>query len=93
MCKIVILFAIIGVLTTLLFLCKFVFLIILAIKRNGKDNKYWSIERHQMCSNNYENSWFLIPTIDIHRCNEYLEVSVKFLKWEYYTNYKLSTEV
>ena len=46
-----------------------------------------------MCSTNYENSWFFIPTIDIHTCNEYLEVSVKFLKWEYYTNYKLSTEV
>ena len=93
MCKIVILFAIIGVLTTLLFLCKFVFLIILAIRRKGSDDKYWSIERHQMCSNNYEDSWFFIPTIDIHTCNEYLEISVKFLKWEYYTSYKLSTEV
>lgn len=86
-------FAIIGVLVVLLFLCKFVFLLILAIRRSGRDNKYWSIERHQMCSDNYENSWFLIPTIDIHTCNEYLEVSVKFLRWEYYTNYKLSTEV
>lgn len=85
-------FAIIGVLVVLLFLYKFVFLIILAVRRRGS-NEFWSIERHQMCSENYEHSWFLIPTIDIHTCNEYLEVSVKFLRWEYYTNYKLSTEV
>ena len=93
MCKIVILFAIIGVLVTLLFLCKFVCLIILAIKRKGRDDKYWSIERHQMCSDNYEGLWYFIPTIEAHIANSYLEISIKFLRWEYYTNYQLSTEV
>ena len=83
----------IGVLTVLLFLCKLVFLIILAIKRNSNPNKEWAIENHSMVSPNFEEAWFLIPTISIDKCSSTIEISFKFLKWEYYTNYTLSNEV
>ena len=102
MYKIMVIFAIIGVLVTLLFLFKFVLLVITAIKRNS-DIDNWSIVRHQMCSDNCEGLWYIIPTIEIHRgkfnsdhtglSNRYIEISVKFLKWEYYTNYTFSNEV
>lgn len=89
--------AMIGVLIVLLFLCKVLFTIVLYIKRNGNPEKYWSIVRHSMFSENCDNYWFIIPTIAISfsgkaKC-EYIEVSVRFLKWEFYTNYCLSNEV
>lgn len=89
--------AMIGVLVVLLFLCKFIFLIILWVKRNGNPDKYWSIVKHSMFSDNYEDSWFLIPTIMFTRTSYKddwtIEISIKWLKWEYYTNYQLSNEV
>lgn len=83
----------IGVLTTLLFLCKLIFLTVLAVKRNGNPDKVWAIEKHSMISSNFEDAWFLIPTISVDKCSDTIEISFKFLKWEYYTNYKLSNEV
>ena len=89
--------AMIGVIVSLLFLCKAIILIILYIKRNGNPSKNWSIVRHCMFSENCDNYWFIIPTIAISfsgkaKC-EYIEITVRFLKWEFYTNYTLSNEV
>lgn len=93
MFKVLVIFAIIGVLVTLLFLCKVIFLSVLAFKHRNDKEKFFAIVREQEVSTNFENSWFLIPTIDIHKCGEYVEVSLKFLLWEYYTNYKVSNEL
>lgn len=92
-----VLFLLIGVLVTLLFLCKVVITIILYVKRHDNPDKYWSIVRHSMFSENCDSYWFLIPTIAIsvetkRKC-KYIEVTLRFLKWEYYTNYQLSNEV
>lgn len=91
------LLAMVGVLVVLLFLCKFVFVLVLYIKRNGDPTKDWSIVRHSMFSENCDSYWFLIPTIAISfsgkaKC-EYIEITIRFLKWEYYTSYQLSNEV
>lgn len=91
------LLAMIGVLIVLLFLCKLIILLVLWIKRNGNPNKYWSIVKHSMVSENCDSYWFIIPTIAISfsgkaKC-EYIEITLRFLKWEYYTNYQLSNEV
>lgn len=92
-----VLFILIGVLATLLFLCKVVITIILYVKRHGNPDKYWSIVRHSMFSDNYDGYWFIIPTIAIHietkRKCKYIEVSFRFIAWEYYTSYELSNEV
>ena len=90
-----VLFLLIGVLVTLLFLCKVVITIILYVKRHGNPDKNWSIVRHSMFSVNYDGYWFFIPTIAIHveTKRKYIEVSLKFSAWEYYTNYEFSNEV
>lgn len=87
----------IGVLVVLLFLCKLIILLVLWIKRNGNPNKYWSIVKSSMVSENCDSYWFIIPTIAISfsgkaKC-EYIEITLRFLKWEYYTNYQLSNEI
>lgn len=89
-----VLFFLIGVLVTLLFLCKVVITIILYVKRHGNPDKYWSIVRHSMFSDNCDSYWFFIPTIAIsYTQHKYVEVTCRFLKWEYYTSYELSNEV
>ena len=93
MYSILVIFAVIGVLITLLFLFKFVLCLILWIRRERKKSDNWSIVRHTMISDNYEDSWFLIPTVMLSKSKTYIEISVKFLKWEYYTNYQLDTDV
>ena len=93
MYSILVIFAVIGVLITLLFLFKFVLCLILWIRRERKKSDNWSIVRHTMFSDNYEDSWFLIPTVMLSKSKTYIEISVKFLKWEYYTNYQLDTDV
>ena len=92
MFKMLVIFAIIGVLVTLLFLCKVIFLSVLAFKHRNDKEKYFAIQRTQEVSTNFEDSWFLVPTINIHKCNEYIEVAVKCLKWELYTSYKITNE-
>ena len=85
--------AIIGVLTVLLFLCKIVLLTWLTIKRNTR-NDYWSLVKCQSCSAVADNNtWYLIPTIELNFTGKYLEVHIEFLKWEYYFNYHFSNEV
>ena len=88
--------AMLGVVVLLLFLCKFVFLVILSVKRKGNPNNYWSIVRTQMFDKNYEGKFYLIPTIEIHtsRCksDKVLEIEMYFLKWEFYTSYNLSCD-
>lgn len=91
------LLAMIGVVILLLFLCKLIFLIVLWIKRKGNPDKYWSIVKTSMVSQNCDNYWFIIPTIAIHfsgkaKC-EYVEITLRILKWEYYSSYELSNEV
>lgn len=92
--------AMIGVLVVLLFLCKFIFLLRLWIKRKSP-NDDWSLIRTSMISDSPEGVWYFIPTIqcymgykaiqDYHR--KYYVVSIKFLKWEYYISYQISNEV
>lgn len=87
------LLAMIGVVSLLLFLCKVIFLIWLAIKRTNK-NDYWSLAKSESCSNlGYKNTWYLIPTIEINFTGKYVEVHFEFLNWEYYFAYHISNEV
>jgi len=92
--------AMIGVVVLLLFLCKFIFLLRLWIKRKSPDDD-WSLIRTSMISDSPEGVWYFIPTIQCytgykainsgHR--QYYVVSIKFLKWEYYISYQVSNEV
>lgn len=88
--NIIALFATIGVLVTLLFLCKFVFLFVLYLKHG---EKFCCVKRCSEFSENVEHSWFLIPTIAVSKTNKYIEINARWLLWELYTNYCLSNEV
>lgn len=97
MFNIIIVFGIIGVITTLLFLFRFVVLLILTIKRKSPFD-WWSLVRTQMISDNEQGVWYFIPTIraDTIRYKKediVIEISARFLKWEFYTSYNLSNEV
>ena len=93
MFNVIIVFSIIGVLATLLFLCKIVLLTWLSIKRTTHDD-YWSLVKCQSCSTIADtNTWYIIPTIELNFTGKYLEVHIEFLKWEYYFNYHFSNEV
>ena len=38
----------------------------------------------------YKNySWYIIPTISISKCNQYFEIIVNFLCFQYYSSYKI----
>ena len=89
--------AMIGVVTLLLFLCRFLTLLVLTIKRKNP-NDWWSIVRTQMVSDNEEGMWYFIPTIRVSKTKfktggNVIEISARFLKWEFYTSYNLSNEV
>lgn len=92
--------AMIGVIVSLLFLCKFIFLLRLWIKRKTPSDD-WSLIRTSMISDSPEGVWYFVPTIQCytgyksvnsgHR--KHYVISVKFFKWEYYTSYQVSKEV
>lgn len=92
--------AMVGVIVSLLFLFKFIFLIRLWVKRKNPSDD-WSLIRTCMISDSPEGVWYFVPTIQFytgykainsgHR--KYHVVSIKFLKWEYYISYQISNEV
>lgn len=92
--------AMIGVLVVLLFLCKFIFLLRLWIKRKSPSDD-WSLIRTSMISDSPEGVWYGIPTVQCYagykavqdRHRKYYVISIKFLKWEYYISYQISNEV
>lgn len=39
-----------------------------------------------------DDSWYIIPTIAISKSNEYFEIMVKFLCFQYYNSYKVDKD-
>lgn len=37
-------------------------------------------------------SWYIIPTIGVSKCNQYLEIMVEFLCFQYYSSYKIDKD-
>lgn len=36
-----------------------------------------------------DDSWYIIPTIRVSKCNKYFEIMVEFLCFQYYASYKI----
>ena len=39
-----------------------------------------------------DDSWYIIPTIRISKCNQYFEIMVEFLCFQYYASYKIDKD-
>jgi hypothetical protein len=39
-----------------------------------------------------DDSWYIIPTIRISKCNQYFEIMVEFLCFQYYSSYKVDKD-
>lgn len=39
-----------------------------------------------------DDSWYIIPTIRISKCNEYFEIMVEWLCFQYYSSYKVDKD-
>lgn len=39
-----------------------------------------------------DDSWYIIPTIRVSKCNQYFEIMVEFLCFQYYASYKIDKD-
>ena len=39
-----------------------------------------------------DDSWYIIPTIRVSKCNQYFEIMVEFLCFQYYSSYKIDKD-
>ena len=39
-----------------------------------------------------DDSWYIIPTIRVSKCNEYFEIMVEWLCFQYYSSYKVDKD-
>ena len=39
-----------------------------------------------------DNSWYIIPTVSVSKCNEYFEIMVYWLCFQYYSSYKVDKD-
>ena len=39
-----------------------------------------------------DDSWYIIPTIRISKCNEYFELMIEFLCFQYYSSYNIDKD-
>lgn len=39
-----------------------------------------------------DDSWYIIPTIRVSKCNQYFEIMVEFLCFQYYSSYKVDKD-
>ena len=39
-----------------------------------------------------DDSWYIIPTIRVSKCNQYFEIIVEFLCFQYYSSYKVDKD-
>ena len=39
-----------------------------------------------------DDSWYIIPTIRVSKCNKYFEIMVEFLCFQYYSSYKVDKD-
>ena len=80
LCVIIVLFAIIK------YLLKIIFLLFLNIT---DDEKYRGIEKFTEIF--VGDNFYIIPSISIIKTNQYYEISINWLKFEYYINYHILT--
>lgn len=46
----------------------------------------------KQCGVYKDDSWYIIPTIRVSKCNEYFEIMVEFLCFQYYSSYKVDKD-